>query len=149
MNVAIAADHAGFDLKERLAAELRRDGHEVRDLGASSKEPSDYPDFAYAVAKEVVSGSAERGILVCGSGVGACIVANKVSGIRAGTCHDSYSGRQGVEHDDMNVLCLGARVIGFAPALEIVRAFLGARFSNEERHRRRVDKMLAIERRHE
>jgi len=149
MNIVIAGDHAGYDLKGQLAAALRQDGHEVRDLGAFNRDPSDYPDFAYAVAKAVTSGSAERGILVCGSGVGACMVANKLSGVRAGTCHDTYSGRQGVEHDDMNILCLGARVIMFDAALEIARAFLGARFSGEERHLRRLAKMREIERRHE
>jgi ribose 5-phosphate isomerase B len=150
MNIVIAGDHAGYDLKVELAEALRRDGHEVRDLGAFNREPSDdYPDFAYTVAKAIASGSAERGILVCGSGVGACMVANKVSGVRAGTCHDTYSGRQGVEHDDMNVLCLGARVIKFDAALEVSRVFLAARFSGEQRHLRRLAKMREIERRHE
>ena len=140
MIVAIAADHAGFDMKQWLLAALGEDGHTLIDLGTSSRDPVDYPDYARALGETIVSGRAERGILVCGSGVGACVAANKIRGIRAGTCHDTYSGHQGVEHDDMNVLCLGARVIGTAPALEIVRAFLGARFSGEERHARRVAK---------
>jgi ribose 5-phosphate isomerase B len=143
MKVAIAGDHAGFELKQWLIQELS--GHLIVDLGAPDMTPSDYPDFALAVGKAVVTGKAERGILICGSGVGACIAANKIRGVRAGVCHDTYSGHQGVEHDDMNVLCLGARVIGPAPALEIARAFLGATFSGEERHRRRVNKMLSIE----
>jgi len=145
MIVALAADHAGFELKQWLAAELTRDGYAVLDLGTNDGSPVDYPDYARAVGAAVVAGNAERGILVCGSGVGACIACNKITGIRAGICHDTYSGHQGVEHDDMNVLCLGARVIGPAPALEIARAFLGARFSNEERHLRRVNKIRDIE----
>ncbi len=147
MKVAIAGDHAGFALKQFLAEELRKDGHQVQDLGAHDTTPSDYPDFARALGKAVTAGQAERGILVCGSGVGACVAANKIRGIRAGICHDTYSGHQGVEHDDMNVLCLGSRVIGPAPALEISRAFLAARFTNEERHVRRVKKVLEIEQR--
>jgi ribose 5-phosphate isomerase B len=149
MKVAIAGDHAGFALKQILADELRKDGHEVVDLGAHDAVPSDYPDYARALGKVVTTGQAERGILVCGSGVGACIAANKIRGIRAGICHDTYSGHQGVEHDDMNVLCLGSRVIGQAPALEIARAFLAARFTNEERHARRVKKVLDIEKHQE
>jgi ribose 5-phosphate isomerase B len=149
MKVAIAGDHAGFALKQILADELRKDGHEVVDLGAHDAVPSDYPDYARALGKIVTTGQAERGILVCGSGVGACIAANKIRGIRAGICHDTYSGHQGVEHDDMNVLCLGSRVIGQAPALEIARAFLAARFTNEERHARRVKKVLDIEKHQE
>jgi ribose 5-phosphate isomerase B len=149
MKIAIAGDHAGFALKQILAEALREDGHEVADLGAHDAAPSDYPDFARALGKVVAAGQAERGILVCGSGVGACIAANKIRGIRAGICHDTYSGHQGVEHDDMNVLCLGSRVIGQAPALEIARAFLAARFTNEERHARRLKKILEIEKRQE
>ena len=145
MTVALAGDHAGFELKQWLAKELSREGHAIVDLGAHDTAPSDYPDFALALGKAIVSGKAERGILVCGSGVGACIAANKIRGIRAGVCHDTYSGHQGVEHDDMNVLCLGARVIGPASALEIARAFLQAAFTNEERHLRRVKKVSAIE----
>ena len=145
MIVAIAADHAGFDMKQWLVAALGEDGHTLIDLGTGNREPVDYPDYARALGETIVGGRAERGILVCGSGVGACVAANKIRGIRAGTCHDTYSGHQGVEHDDMNVLCLGARVIGTAPALEIARAFLGARFSGEERHVRRVAKTKDIE----
>jgi ribose 5-phosphate isomerase B len=145
MKIAIAGDHAGFTLKQYLAQELRKDGHEVLDLGANDETPSDYPDFARKIGEAITSGKVERGILVCGSGVGACIAANKIKGIRAGLAHDTYSGHQGVEHDNMNVLCLGSRVIGIAPALEIARAFLAARFSNEERHVRRVQKILDIE----
>jgi len=145
MIVAVAGDHAGFDMKQMLAGVLADEGHTIVDLGTNSREPVDYPDYARAIGAAILSGKAERGILVCGSGVGACVAANKIKGIRAGTCHDTYSGHQGVEHDDMNVLCLGARVIGTAPALEIARAFLGARFSNEERHARRVAKTRDIE----
>lgn len=145
MKIAIAGDHAGFDLKQWLAAELRKEGFDIVDLGARDTTPSDYPDFALAVGRAVVSGEVERGILVCGSGVGASMAANKIRGVLAGVCHDIYSGHQGVEHDNMNVLCLGSRVIGPAPALEIARAFLRARFSGEERHRRRVNKILDIE----
>lgn len=145
MKIAIAGDHAGFSMKQLLAAELARDGHQILDLGAHDESPSDYPDFARAIGKALNAGEAERGILVCGSGVGASIAANKIKGIRAGLTHDTYSGHQGVEHDDMNVLCLGARVIGSAMALEVARAFLKASFSGEERHRRRVGKTLDIE----
>jgi ribose 5-phosphate isomerase B len=145
MRVAFAADHAGFDMKQWLLAALAEDGHELVDLGTNNRDPVDYPDFARALGEAILGGRAERGILVCGSGVGACIAANKIKGIRAGTCHDNYSGHQGVEHDNMNVLCLGSRVIGTAPALEIARAFLGARFSNDERHVRRVAKTQDIE----
>jgi ribose 5-phosphate isomerase B len=146
MKIAIAGDHAGFQMKQLLIAELAGDGHEVLDLGAHDEAPSDYPDFARAVGQALNSGKAERGILVCGSGVGASIAANKIKGIRAGLAHDNYSGHQGVEHDNMNVLCLGARVIGPAPALEIARVFLKATFSGAERHKRRVDKILEMER---
>jgi len=145
MKVAIAGDHAGFSLKKWLVQELSKEGLQITDLGAYDETPSDYPDFARALGKAVMSGQAERGILVCGSGVGACVAANKIKGIRAGLAHDTYSGHQGVEHDDMNVLCLGSRVIGPAPALEIARAFLGAKFTNEERHARRLKKVLDIE----
>jgi ribose 5-phosphate isomerase B len=145
MRVAFAADHAGFDMKEWLMAALADDGYELIDLGTNNREPVDYPDYARALGEAILGGRAERGIFVCGSGVGACVAANKIKGIRAGTCHDNYSGHQGVEHDNMNVLCLGARVIGTAPALEISRAFLAAQFSNEERHARRVAKTRDIE----
>ncbi len=146
MTIAIAGDHAGFQLKEWLRGKLEKDGHTVIDLGASDTTPSDYPDFARAVAEAVVSKRAERGLLICGSGVGASIAANKVRGIRAGLAHEPYSGHQGVEHDDMNVLCMGSRVIGPEVALETARAFLQARFSGEERHVRRLNKVLDIER---
>jgi ribose 5-phosphate isomerase B len=146
MKIAIAGDHAGFPLKKWLMSELKKDGHEIVDLGAYDETPSDYPDFARALGKAVVAGQAERGMLVCGSGIGACVAANKIKGVRAGLAHDTYSGHQGVEHDDMNVLCLGARVIGPAPALEVAKAFLTAKFTNEERHTRRLKKVLDIER---
>jgi ribose 5-phosphate isomerase B len=145
MNVALAGDHAGFELKQWLLKELHAEGVTLIDLGAHDTTPSDYPDFAKAVGEAILAGRAERGILVCGSGVGASIAANKMNGIRAGVCHDTYSGHQAVEHDDMNVLCLGARVIGQAPALEIARAFLRAVFTGEERHVRRVGKIKALE----
>lgn len=145
MKIAFASDHAGFPLKQWLMGEVRKEGHEVVDLGAHDETPSDYPDFARAIGKAVVSGSVERGVLVCGSGVGASVAANKIRGIRAGLAHDTYSGHQGVEHDDMNVLCLGSRVVGQATALEVVRAFIGAQFTKEERHTRRLKKILEIE----
>lgn len=147
MRVAFAADHAGFPLRERVFAELRAAGHEIVDCGSPLAVPGDdYPDLALAVARALVDGRADRGVLACGSGVGACIAANKVAGIRACLCHDSFSARQGVEDDDMNLLCLGARVVGEELAAEVLRAFLAARFSGAERHRRRVDKVKAIER---
>lgn len=145
LKVALAADHGGFALKKELVARLRRE-YELLDLGAYTLDPDDdYPDFVSSVTEAIVSGQAERGILICGSGVGACIAANKVPGIRASLCHDTYSAHQGVEHDNMNVLCLGARVIGVELATELVTAFLKASFSGEERHRRRLDKVRAIE----
>jgi len=145
MRIVIGADHAGFELKRTLVAYVRELGHEVEDLGTESADPVDYPDYAEAVALAVREGRAERGILICGSGVGASVAANKVPGIRAGLCHDTYSARQGVEHDDLNVLVLGARVIGPELAKELVRAFLEARFSGEERHRRRLEKLRRLE----
>jgi ribose 5-phosphate isomerase B len=148
MRIAIAADHAGYALKEQLAPELRELGHEALDLGTFSTESVDYPDYAEAVAVAIVEGRADRGVLICGSGVGASVAANKHPGIRAGLCHDSYSSHQGVEHDDMNVLVLGARVIGIALARELVGYFLEASFSGEERHRRRLAKIKAIEARY-
>jgi ribose 5-phosphate isomerase B len=148
MRIAIGADHAGFDLKQILAAYLRHHGHQVIDKGTDSDEPVDYPDFAEAVSKVVLSGAAERGVIICGSGVGASVAANKLPGIRAGLCHDTYSARQGVEHDDMNVLVLGARVIGIEVARELVDNFLAAQFSGAERHRRRLDKIRALEERY-
>jgi len=146
MRIAIGADHAGFDLKRVLIEALDHDGHEVIDLGTNGREPVDYPDYARAVAQAVLRGEAQRGILVCGSGVGASIAANKFAGVRAGLCHDTYSAHQGVEHDDMNVLCLGARVIGAELALELARVFLAARFDGEERHLRRLAKITEMER---
>jgi RpiB/LacA/LacB family sugar-phosphate isomerase len=146
MHLALASDHAGLDLKEELAAFLTGLGHTVENLGTHSRDPVDYPDSARAVAEALTLGRAERGIVVCGSGAGVSIAANKVPGIRAAVCHDTYTAHQAVEHDDMNVLCLGARVVGGALAREIVSAFLNARFSGEARHRRRLDKLLAIER---
>ena len=145
MIVAIAADHAGFALKQELIPALRSLGHTVEDLGTHGPEPVDYPDVARDIARALLSGAAERGVLICGSGVGASVAANKVAGIRAGLCHDSYSAHQGVEHDDMNVLVLGARVIGSALAEELARVFLEARFTHEERHERRLDKIRALE----
>jgi ribose 5-phosphate isomerase B len=135
-------------MKTLVVGEVERLGYEVLDVGASNAEPSDYPDFAELVAEAVVSDKADRGILVCGSGIGASVAANKVPGIRAGNCTDTYSAHQGVEHDDMNVLVLGSRVVGPAVALELVRAFLGASFTDEERHVRRLNKVAEIERRH-
>ncbi|MEP6620638.1 MAG: RpiB/LacA/LacB family sugar-phosphate isomerase [bacterium] len=146
MNVAFAADHAGWPLRARLFDELRRLGHEVIDCGSAEIEPGDdYPDRSAAVARAVLDGRAERGVVVCGSGVGAAVAANKFRGIRSCMCHDSFSARQGVEDDDMNVLCLGARVIGDELAAELLRDFLGARFSGAERHRRRLAKIAALE----
>ena len=148
MRIAIGSDHAGFELKQQVAGWLVELGHEVSDQGCYTTDPVDYPDYAEAVGKAVRAGEAERGIVLCGSGVGASVAANKLPGIRAGLCHDTYSARQGVEHDDMNVLVLGGRVIGPLLARELVAAFVGAAFSNEERHRRRLDKVLAIEKRY-
>jgi ribose 5-phosphate isomerase B len=146
MRVAVGADHAGIPLNDLAIAELRRLGHEVVDLGTHDPtKPDDYPDYAAAVAEQVASGRCERGLLVCGSGVGVSVAANKIRGIRAGMCHDTYSAHQGVEHDDMNVLCVGARVIGPELMLDIVRAFMNARFTGEERHRRRLAKIAALE----
>lgn len=145
LRVVMGADHKGFILKNELAARLS-DKCEIVDLGAYTLDPDDdYPDISQAVAQAIVSGRAERGVLICGSGVGACIVANKVPGIRACLCHDTYSAHQGVEHDDMNVLCLGASVVGVELALELVTAFLAARFIPEQRYQRRLEKILAME----
>ncbi|MCH7607075.1 MAG: ribose-5-phosphate isomerase [Chloroflexi bacterium] len=146
MRIALGTDHAGFELREKVARVLADLGHDVEDVGAHSYDPDDdYPDFARLVAEAVATGAAERGVLVCGSGVGASVAANKVVGVRAAMCHDTYSAHQGVEHDDMNVLCIGARVIGEELAREVVTSFLGAAFSGEERHVRRVAKIKAIE----
>jgi len=145
MRVALAADHAGFELKEKMALYLEAKGFEVMDLGTHDHEPVDYPDFARAIGKVLQEEKAERGILICGSGVGACVAANKMSNVRAGLCHDTYSAHQGVEHDDINVLCLGARVIGEELAQELVSAFLAARFTGEQRHLRRLAKIEDME----
>jgi ribose 5-phosphate isomerase B len=145
MNVAVAADHAGFPLKARILEELARWGHQGIDLGTTSTEPVDYPDFAKAVAEAVLAGKAERAVLLCGSGAGACVAANKFKRIRAATCHDSFSARQCVEDDDVNVLCLGARVVGPELAVDLVRDYLGAQFSGAERHRRRLGKIAQFE----
>lgn len=145
MRIVIGADHAGYELKQIIAAYLRHLGHEVIDKGTHSDDPVDYPDYAEAVALAIVHGEAERGVLICGSGVGASVAANKIPGIRAGLCHNTYAARQGVEHDDMNVLVLGARVIGVEMARELVDTFLRAKFNGEERHRRRVAKIKALE----
>jgi ribose 5-phosphate isomerase B len=148
MRLVVGSDHAGFVLKQEIAEELRKRGHEVLDVGTCSTEPVDYPDSAEAVGLAVTDGRAERGVLICGSGVGASVAANKIPGVRACVCHDAYSAHQGVEHDDMNVLVLGGRIIGPALAQELVLAFLGARFSGEERHVRRLAKVKAIEARY-
>jgi RpiB/LacA/LacB family sugar-phosphate isomerase len=145
MKIALGSDHAGYDLKEDLEALVASLGHEVIDTGSHNREPADYPDSARAVAELVSARRAERGIVVCGSGVGASITANKVPGVRAAICHDTYSARQGVEHDDMNVLTLGARVVGSELARDIVRVFLAAQFSAEERHLRRLRKVIETE----
>jgi ribose 5-phosphate isomerase B len=145
MRVVLAGDHAGFPLKERLRAHLASRGHEVVDLGSHDASPSDYPDHAEAAARALLEGRAERAILVCGSGVGVAAAANKVPGILAGLCHDHYSAHQGVEHDAMNVLALGARVVGEELAFEIAETFLAARFDGAERHARRVEKIRALE----
>ncbi len=147
MKLVISADHAGFPLKEEVRAYLTKAGHEMVDLGAyTGDQPDDYPDFAELVGDAINQGVSKRGILICGSGVGVCVAANKIPGIRAGMCHDTYSAHQGVEHDDMNVVVLGARIIGPALAYEVVDAFINAKFiANEERFRRRFDKVMAIE----
>ncbi len=146
MRVIIASDHAGFQLKQILCEFLEKQNYEVIDLGTDSETPVDYPDFAEKLGLEVLKTQATRGILICGSGVGASVAANKVKGIRAGLTHDTYSAHQGVEHDAMNVLVLGARVIGTELAKELVKAFLTAEFTGEERHRRRLEKVAALER---
>ena len=147
MMIGLGCDHAGYPLKKLLHARLEKEGHQVLNLGVDTDAvPSDYPDCARAVAEAVVGGKAGRGIVVCGSGVGACVAANKVAGARAGMCHDTFSAHQGVEDDDVNVLCLGGRVIGPELAFEVMNAWLGAKFSGLERHLRRKNKVLAIER---
>jgi ribose 5-phosphate isomerase B len=147
MRIAVGADHGGYSLKAEIIQVLTQAGQRPIDLGAHNLDPADdYPDFAEAVGRAIQAGQAERGIVVCGSGVGACVAANKLKGIRAAICHDTYSAHQGVEHDNMNVLCLGARIIGSELTREIVLAFAGAQFSGEERHVRRLNKVLKIER---
>jgi ribose 5-phosphate isomerase B len=145
MRLAFASDHAGFALKQALLEWLNNSEHQLIDLGTYNTQPVDYPDYAEKLGLKLLEGGADRGILICGSGVGASVAANKLPGIRAGLCHDTYSAHQGVEHDNMNVLTLGARVIGVELAKELVRAFVGAQFSSEERHRRRVKKIQALE----
>ncbi|HEX9079616.1 MAG TPA: RpiB/LacA/LacB family sugar-phosphate isomerase [Desulfuromonadaceae bacterium] len=146
MRIGIAADHGGFTMKERMAAALREAGYDVTDFGAAHLDPEDdYPDFVIPLARAVGTGNVERGIAFCTSGVGASIAANKVPGARAALIHDDYSARQGVEHDDMNIICLGSRVVGYAQAWELVRTFLGATFSGAARHRRRLAKVAALE----
>ncbi len=146
MKLAIGADHAGFDLKAQIVPWLESTGHQLVDLGAHALDPADdFPDFAAAVARSVTSGQAERGVMICGSGVGASIAANKVGGIRACLCHDTYTARQGVEHNDMNVLCLGGRVIGIEVAKEVIAAFIGAKFMPDARFQRRIGKVSEIE----
>ena len=146
MRIVVGADHRGYELKDEIAAALKRAGHEVLDVGTDSAKSVDYPDYARAVGKALTDGRAERGVLVCGSGVGASIAANKIRGVRAALCHDTYSAHQGVEHDDMNVLCLGSRVVGPELAQELVTAFLDATLSGEERYRRRLEKVAEMER---
>ena len=145
MRIALGSDHAGFDLKQQLLQLVSQLGHTPIDCGTHGRDPVDYPDFAAAVGRTVQSGAADRGIVVCGSGVGASVAANKIAGVRAGLCHDTYSAHQGVEHDDMNVLVLGARIIGPELANELVRPFLAAQFSREERHVRRLNKVRELE----
>ena len=146
MRVGIASDHGGFGLKEDLATYLRKAGHEVLDVGAHTLDPGDdYPDFVIPLAQAVASGKVERGVAVCGSGVGASVCANKIPGIRAGLVQDHYSAHQGVEHDDMNILCMGGRIVGLAVAKDLVDAFLAAEFTGEERHVRRLRKVTSIE----
>ena len=145
MRIALGCDHGGYTLKLRIASTVQAAGHKVIDCGTDSTCSVDYPDFARRVGEQLVAGTAERGILICGSGVGISVAANKIPGVRAGICHDTYSAHQGVEHDDMNVICIGARIVGDELALELIRAFLNATFTNEERHARRLAKVLQIE----
>jgi ribose 5-phosphate isomerase B len=145
MIIALGADHGGFPLKSIVIDAITSAGHEILDLGTFDETPVDYPDYAKSVADSIVNKRSDRGIILCGSGVGACVAANKVVSIRAGLCHDTYSAHQGVEHDNMNVLCLGARIIGQALAQELIKSFLAARFSGDARHRRRLEKVSALE----
>ena len=146
MIIAVGTDHGGFPLKKPIITAVESFGCTVIDLGTFDETPVDYPDYAKAVAEAIINKQAQRGILLCGSGVGACVAANKIAGIRACLCHDTYSAHQGVEHDDMNILCLGARVIGPALAAELVKAFLAAKFSGAIRHKRRLEKIADLER---
>jgi RpiB/LacA/LacB family sugar-phosphate isomerase len=148
MKITIGSDHAGFALKKVLIEHLQKSGHQLQDVGTDSIAPVDYPDYAEAVARGVLQGGTERGILICGSGVGASVAANKIPGIRAGLCHDSYSAHQGVEHDDLNVLVLGSRVVAEELAKDLCTIFLNARFTAEDRHQRRLAKIVAIEQRY-
>ena len=148
MRIVMGSDHAGFELKQHLVEFVRQLGYEVLDVGTYSTVPVDYPDYAEAVGKAVIAGEAPRAVLICGSGVGASVAANKLPGIRAGLCHDTYAAHQGVEHDDMNVLVLGSRVIGVALAEDLVRVYLGAAFTNQDRHRRRLNKVIALEKKY-
>jgi ribose 5-phosphate isomerase B len=145
MKIALGSDHRGFEVKRRIATVLQQLGHEVQDVGPHSKDSVDYPDYAFKVALAVSDGGAQRGVLICGTGIGMCIAANKVKGVRAAVCHDSFSARQSREDDDANVICLGERVIGMGLALELIDRFLSSSFSGAERHRRRLDKVLALE----
>ena len=146
MKISLAADHNGFDLKKEISDQLENEGHEVIDVGPHSHDPlDDYPDYAKKLADSVSRGESIRGIMICGSGVGASVASNKVKGIRAAVCHDIYSAHQGVEHDDMNVLCLGSRIVGSEVARELVKAFITAEYTGEERHQRRLDKVLDME----
>jgi ribose 5-phosphate isomerase B len=147
MKIVIGSDHAGFQLKNAMGDVIRSLGYAVLDVGAFNENPSDYPDYAEAVGRAILDGKAERGVLICGSGIGASVAANKMVGIRAGICHDTYSGHQGVAHDNMNVLVMGSRIIGEKLAEDVVRAFLPATFTNEERHVRRLAKVQALEER--
>ncbi|PYP87655.1 MAG: ribose 5-phosphate isomerase B [Candidatus Angelobacter sp. Gp1-AA117] len=148
MRITLGSDHAGFELKKILSRHLEQNGHQVTDVGTNSTDPVDYPDYAEAIARTLLHGESERGILICGSGVGASVAANKIPGIRAGLCHDGYSAHQGVEHDDVNVLVLGARIIGTELAKDLSLTFLNARYTDEERHRRRLAKIVDIEKRY-
>lgn len=145
MRIAVASDHAGFAIKDDVINIVQAAGHEVLDLGTYSQEPVDYPDYALKLGKAIIDKQADRGVLICGSGVGACIAANKIKGVYAGICHDTYSAHQGVEHDNMNVLCLGSRIVGIELVKEILKAYLGAKFDQEERFIRRFEKIRAIE----
>ena len=146
MRISVAADHNGYELKNEISDILKRYGHDVVDIGPHSLDPlDDYPDFAKPLAKSVSSGETDRGIMVCGSGVGASVAANKVKGVRAAVCHDIYSAHQGVEHDNMNILCLGSRIVGTEVVRELVSAFISAEYTNEERHARRLNKVIEME----